>query len=1064
MLPFTQKILLDWAGEAVFRDGMLLYQKAGVREVEFESPLVKGVVGIGDRTIRSSFRVTPDGFVDNLCPCRDSTVRGIVCMHVVALGLSLCRRAADPDRELKRREELRRAQRIAGIDRAQYLQHVTSDAAGAVPARLHLELGASWQAGWLAGAVPIACRVEAEGRTWLLDEAPRNVRFAFPQKDDGILYLLEDVSEGPAAGRFTLSRADFSSLMALLPGKEVRLEGAREPLTVNAAKIGSNLLMELDAETGELLLRIHTELPFLKPGDEPFYLPDRRIGWVFGAGNFWQLERLLPAPFHAIYERPVFVPRLAVLRFIRTELPVIAKTVPIQTDITLDLFTIAPADAKFKLVVSGSPVSLSAVLCAEYGNLELVAAKTDPNGSFALPDPSDLMRYLVRNNAQESDALRRLAPFGFIGAFGDQLSHIVDQREVLNFLGSGLPALRRMGWKVDLKGKVEGLEAAAEHAVPVVKVNESGGSGWFEVDFAFEDGQGQGLAAADIQRALLKNEYFVERNGKTILLDAGAINSMNEVFSDCSVGEGGRPGSFRMPEIYSAYVKSSLDALDGIDVEAAPVWLRKASQQNRSLKTEQVEPPEHLASILRPYQKDGFNWLRFLEQNGFAGILADEMGLGKTLQTLAWLAIERVQEPARNKPALVVCPTSLVENWIEEARKFVPDCRTLNVTGSGRHDKWDSLASHDLVVTSYALLRRDIEQYTQYEFSVIVLDEAQHIKNRSTQNSISAKKLRALHRLVLTGTPIENSVSDLWSIMDFLMPGYMGRHEAFRQNYELPITRGGADGEFAQMKLRRKLQPFLLRRLKQDVAKDLPPKIQKVASCMLTSDQYAVYRELVESSRRRLTDMVAKIGFQKARMEVFKTLMRLRQTCCHLELLKLEGLASKAPSGKLDMFLELMNEAMDGGHRMLVFSQFVGMLTILRRELEQQGIRYCYLDGSTKDRLAIVQSFNTDRDIPVFLISLKAGGTGLNLTGADMVVHFDPWWNPAVEDQASDRAHRIGQKRTVYCVKLITKGTVEEKVLALQEKKRLIINAALASDEQVMGKMTWEDVQELLTL
>ena len=1063
MLPFTRKILLDWAGDSVFRDGMTLFQRGGVREVDFESPLVKGMLGLGDRTIRSSFRVTPDGFVDNLCPCRDSTVRGIVCMHVVALGLALCKRHADPDRELKRREELRRAQRIAGIDRSQYLQHVDSGAEGSAPARLRLELGADWQAGWMAGAVPLTSRVEANGRSWLLDEAPLNVRFAFTQKDDGILYLLEDVSEGPAAGRLKMSRADFSSLMALLSGKPLFLEGAGGPLTVNAAKMSSRLVMDLDPETGELVLKIHTELPFLNPGEEPFYLPDRRAGWVFGAGNFWPLERMLPEPFHAIYERPVFVPRPAVLRFMRAELPVIAKTVPVQTEITPDLFTVDPAEAKFKLVASGSPVSLSAVLYAEYGSLALVAARADPNGSFAIPDPSDLMRYLVRNDSQEADALMRLAPFGFVGAAGDQLSHIVDQREVLNFLGSGLPALRRMGWKVELKGKVEGLEEASEHAVPVVRVNE-GAAGWFDVDFAFEDGQGQGLSASDIQRALLKNEHFIERNGKTILLDAGAINSMSEVFSDCSVGEGGRPGSFRMPDIYSAYVKSSLDALDGVDVEAAPLWLRRASQQNRSLKTEQIEPPAHLAPILRPYQKDGFNWLRFLEQNGFAGILADEMGLGKTLQTLAWLSSERVRTEARNRPALVVCPTSLVENWIEEARKFVPECRALNVTGSGRHEKWDKLAGHDLVVTSYALLRRDIDQYTRHEFSAIILDEAQHIKNRSTQNAIAAKKLRALHRLVLTGTPIENSVSDLWSIMDFLMPGYMGRHEAFRQNYELPIARGGPDGEFSQMKLRRKLQPFLLRRMKKDVAADLPPKIQKVASCMLTADQYAVYRELVESSRRRLTDMVASVGFQKSRMEVFKTLMRLRQTCCHLDLLKLEGLASKAPSGKLDMFMELIDEAMDGGHRILVFSQFVSMLSILRREMEQQGIRYCYLDGATKDRLAVVQSFNVDRDIPVFLISLKAGGTGLNLTGADMVVHFDPWWNPAVEDQASDRAHRIGQKRTVYCVKLITKGTVEEKVLAMQEKKRLVIDAALASDEQVMGKMTWEDVQELLTL
>ena len=465
MLPFTQKILHDWAGDLVFRDGMTLFKRGGVREVDFESPLVKGVAGIGERTIRSSFRVTPDGFVDNLCPCRDSTVRGIVCMHVVALGLALCRRHADPDRELKRREELRRAQRMAGIDRCRYLQHVPADTAGATPARLNLELGADWQAGWLAGAVPVTCRLEAGGRSWFLDEAPLDARFACTQKDNGILFLLEDISEGPAAGRLKMSRSDFSSLMALLPGKPVFLAGAGDTLVVNAAKMGSRLLMNLDAETGELELKMHTELPFLRPGEAPFYLSDRRAGWVFGAGNFWPLERMLPEPLHAVYERPVFVPRSSVLRFIREELPVLSKIMPVQTDITPDLFAVDPAEAGFKLVASGSPVSLSAVLYAEYGSLALVAGKADPNGAFAIPDPSDLMRYLVRNEAQEADALRRLAAFGFAGAVGDELSHIVDQREVLNFLGSELPALRRMGWKVELKGRVETLEASAERAV-----------------------------------------------------------------------------------------------------------------------------------------------------------------------------------------------------------------------------------------------------------------------------------------------------------------------------------------------------------------------------------------------------------------------------------------------------------------------------------------------------------------------------------------------------------------------------------------------------------------------
>jgi SNF2 family DNA or RNA helicase len=350
------------------------------------------------------------------------------------------------------------------------------------------------------------------------------------------------------------------------------------------------------------------------------------------------------------------------------------------------------------------------------------------------------------------------------------------------------------------------------------------------------------------------------------------------------------------------------------------------------------------------------------------------------------------------------------------------------------------------------------------EFSVMVLDEAQHIKNRSTQNAITAKEIRAFHKVVLTGTPIENGVSDLWSIMDFLMPKYLGSHDSFRQHYELPIGQGGPEAQAAQLRLRRKLQPFLMRRLKVEVARDLPPRIERLATCSLSADQKAVYKELVDSSRRRLTDLVAKQGFQRSRMEVLKTLLRLRQACCHLDLLKLQGLQVEAPSAKMELFFELLDEALDGGHRVLVFSQFVSMLTILRNQMDHRQISYCYLDGATKDRMAEVHRFNTDRSIPVFLISLKAGGTGLNLTGADMVIHFDPWWNPAVENQATDRAHRIGQKRTVYSIKLITKGTVEEKVLALQNQKKAVIDATLSTSENAFTSMTWENIQDLLTL
>ena len=485
-----------------------------------------------------------------------------------------------------------------------------------------------------------------------------------------------------------------------------------------------------------------------------------------------------------------------------------------------------------------------------------------------------------------------------------------------------------------------------------------------------------------------------------------------------------------------------------------------------------------LEGVLRPYQKQGVYWMRFLERSGLSGLLADEMGLGKTLQTLTWISLERTDPAARGKPALVVCPTSLVQNWNAEAEKFTPWLKRLVVSGPDRADAFARIPEADLVITSYALLQRDLEDaYLDRTFSVIVLDEAQHIKNRSTRNAKSAKRLNGLQKLVLTGTPVENSVADVWSIFDFLLPDYLGAYDSFNARVEQPIACGGEEGQAAQDRLRHKLRPFILRRLKQTVAKDLPDKIVKVAYCPMTPEQQSWYNRLLAEAKGKIGNMVKEKGFAKSKFEILALLMRLRQVSCHLELLK--EYREKNPrttnheprttnydlSGKLEVFFEMLDEAMDGGHRVLVFSQFVTMLTILRNELEARNIPYCYLDGSTKDRLGECRKFNTDESIPVFLISLHAGGTGLNLTGADMVVHFDPWWNPAVEDQATDRAHRIGQKRTVYVVKMIAENSVEERVLALQQKKQAVIDATVGTtDTQVMEKLTYDDVRSIVGL
>ena len=406
-----------------------------------------------------------------------------------------------------------------------------------------------------------------------------------------------------------------------------------------------------------------------------------------------------------------------------------------------------------------------------------------------------------------------------------------------------------------------------------------------------------------------------------------------------------------------------------------------------------------------------------------------------------------------------MCPKSLVFNWVSEATRFTPHLKVVALDGSNRGRLFEAAAQADLVVTSYGLIKRDAPFHGGVEYDTVVLDEAQHIKNRQTQNAQAVKSIRAEHRLVLTGTPLENSVLDLWSIFDFLMPGYLGTAKDFKERYEMPISR---DRDLAvQNRLSRRVRPFLLRRLKKDVAKDLPARIEQVAHCELNEVQAALYQQMLEAGRQEV-DKASGAGSQPGvKLVVLNALLRLRQICCDPRLLTLDSLDPTERSGKFDIFLELLEEAIDGGHRVLVFSQFVSMLTLLREELDRTEIPYCYLDGSTTDRGGVVKKFQEDANIPVFLISLKAGGVGLNLTAADTVIHFDPWWNPAVEDQATDRAHRIGQQRIVTSYKLITRGTVEEKILRLQEKKRQIIRATLSDEQQFAESLTWDEIRDL---
>lgn len=468
--------------------------------------------------------------------------------------------------------------------------------------------------------------------------------------------------------------------------------------------------------------------------------------------------------------------------------------------------------------------------------------------------------------------------------------------------------------------------------------------------------------------------------------------------------------------------------------------------------------PGHINAQLREYQVDGVSWLERLRSMHLSGILADDMGLGKTLQAI--IAITQHQAHFPESKTLIVCPTSLVYNWKEEFRKFNPQLEILPVDGTPTQRKklLSAYQKYDVIITSYSLLQKDIEFYKTIHFAYVVLDEAQHIKNRSTRNAKSAKMIQAAHRLILTGTPIENSLDELWSLFDFLMPGLLSTYERFIDKY----VRASGPAHSSNMDiLRKKVNPFILRRMKKDVLAELPPVSEIIYRCHLSDLQRELYQSCAKSAREELSKLVKKEGFDRIQIHVLATLTRLKQICCHPAIFA-KDTAESGDSIKYDMLLELLQTLIEGNHKTVVFSQYTRMLKIMVNDLQNLGIRFEYLDGSSKNRIDIVKRFNEDEQIKVFLVSLKAGGTGLNLTGADTVIHYDMWWNPAVESQATDRVHRLGQKRSVSACKLITLDTIEEKIMALQERKKGINQMIIRSDEDVIEKLTWEEVLELL--
>lgn len=562
-----------------------------------------------------------------------------------------------------------------------------------------------------------------------------------------------------------------------------------------------------------------------------------------------------------------------------------------------------------------------------------------------------------------------------------------------------------------------------------------------------------------MQKYKLKKKYHRLKDGSFLDLEENEtmdfISSLleNDDISYKQIQE----GELELPLSRGMYLDRIIQNLS-TNIEKDDEYKKMVNQVSKRDIEEKIEIPKGLKSELRTYQITGFKWLKILDNYKFGGILADDMGLGKTIQLLA--VIQSYLETEKNpRPSIVVCPSSLSLNWKSEIDKFVPSIKTLVIHGSAeeRARQINSIKKYNLVITSYDLLKRDIEEYKNkdYNFKYIIADEAQYIKNNNTQNSKVIKEINADTRFALTGTPIENSLSELWSIFDFIMPGYLYSYRKFKEIYELPIIKENDD--WTMNKLKMLIEPFILRRTKKEVLTELPDKTISVLNNEMQGEQLKLYMSYMANAKREVSQELRDNGFEKSQIKILALLMRLRQICCHPSLFisNYEG-----ESSKLNQCVEVVKDAVLSGHKILLFSGYSSMLEIIGKELEKEKIKFFKLTGQTKvgDRIKLVEEFNNNEEIKVFLISLKAGGTGLNLIGADMVIHYDPWWNLSAENQATDRTYRIGQKKNVQVYKLITKDSIEERIYELQEKKAQLAKTMLSTETTFVNKLSKEDI------
>lgn len=784
--------------------------------------------------------------------------------------------------------------------------------------------------------------------------------------------------------------------------------------------------------------------------------------------NVEQLKKILAVPPVPEALADEFSQRLM------TEHPELPLPAPKQITLTdLDTLTPVPALLLFGQQIDTGHYSHFIRLAFRYGEW-LVSAANALEYSVIKTDQG-LMR-IKRQLETERDAFARLTEMGFLSISHPDLQELIlvspEEKTALsgaarwgNFLKNAVPALEDEGWLVTMDDSFL-LNFQAAQFVDA-EIGESQHD-WFEMRFNIEI-NGQSHPLLPLIMPVLEN-YDPENLPEMLSIPLGnhsylsmpseqlkpILNVLYELFNTSTLS---KDGSLKLSRFNVASLADMEEHCHGLFSLSGGKELRELARRLKNFTgIQDVDLPVNLHAELRQYQKQGLNWLQFLREYRFAGILADDMGLGKTIQTLTHLLLEK-QSGRMTSPCLIIAPTSLMSNWRRESERFTPDLKVLTLQGTERKQLFDKIKDYDLILTTYPLLPRDEETLLEHQYHYLILDEAQTIKNPLAKAAQIVRQVKSSHRLCLTGTPMENHLGELWAQFDFLMPGFLGDSTQFKRLYRTPIEIHGDNEQ--RLRLSRRVAPFMLRRTKQDVVTELPPKTEIIRSVPLYSKQAALYESIRLTMEQKVRDAIAQKGLARSHITILDALLKLRQTCCDPRTLSLQAAQKVKESAKLDLLMEMLPEQLEEGRRILVFSQFTRMIALIEDELTARGIAYSKLTGQTKKRDEAIEQFKSGA-VNVFLISLKAGGVGLNLTEADTVIIYDPWWNPAAESQAADRSHRIGQDKPVFVYKLITENTVEEKIIAMQERKRALAAGIYQEDkEEGALKLTADDLAAL---